>query len=237
MAERRRDARSSASCSRRTTAAARSASTSNGSGRTRRRVRSWHDLHRSGGVASKRTRCGPTLASMPSRTHVVFTAHSLPERVLEGDVYVDELRKHPPKASPTLRDSTATAGRSGGSRRRGRPSRGGVPTSARSSRRWPRGGRRRRAGLPAGVHGGPSRGALRPRRRRPPTGGRRGAALRPNRDAQRRRRGAHRAGWPKCERWRHETGRRRRRRHRRPRRRVRAAAPAARRDDRRPRGV
>ena len=29
--------------------------------------------------------------SLPTRTRVVFTAHSLPERVLEGDVYVEEL--------------------------------------------------------------------------------------------------------------------------------------------------
>lgn len=32
------------------------------------------------------------LASLPERTKVVFTAHSLPERVLEGDPYPDELR-------------------------------------------------------------------------------------------------------------------------------------------------
>jgi ferrochelatase len=32
------------------------------------------------------------LVSLPERTKVVFTAHSLPERVLEGDPYPDELR-------------------------------------------------------------------------------------------------------------------------------------------------
>jgi ferrochelatase len=32
------------------------------------------------------------LAGLPERTKVVFTAHSLPERVLEGDPYPDELR-------------------------------------------------------------------------------------------------------------------------------------------------
>ena len=33
------------------------------------------------------------LAAMPERTHTVFTAHSLPERVLVGDPYVDQLRE------------------------------------------------------------------------------------------------------------------------------------------------
>lgn len=33
-----------------------------------------------------------TLEGMPERTKVVFTAHSLPERVLEGDAYPDHLR-------------------------------------------------------------------------------------------------------------------------------------------------
>lgn len=32
------------------------------------------------------------LASLPERTKVLFTAHSLPERVLEGDPYADQLR-------------------------------------------------------------------------------------------------------------------------------------------------
>lgn len=33
------------------------------------------------------------LATLPERTKVVFTAHSLPERVLEGDPYPDQLRQ------------------------------------------------------------------------------------------------------------------------------------------------
>ena len=32
------------------------------------------------------------LAGLPERTKVIFTAHSLPERVLEGDPYPDQLR-------------------------------------------------------------------------------------------------------------------------------------------------
>jgi ferrochelatase len=53
-------------------------------------VRSWHDLpewqrFQAKAIADERT-------SMPANTRIVFTAHSLPERVLEGDVYVDELQ-------------------------------------------------------------------------------------------------------------------------------------------------
>ena len=53
-------------------------------------IRSWHDLpewraFQAGAVQD-------ALASMPARTCVVFTAHSLPERVLEDDVYEDELQ-------------------------------------------------------------------------------------------------------------------------------------------------
>jgi ferrochelatase len=52
-------------------------------------IRSWHDLpewrmFQANAIVDARR-------SMPARTRVVFTAHSLPERVLEGDVYVDEL--------------------------------------------------------------------------------------------------------------------------------------------------
>ena len=43
------------------------------------------------------------LAGLPERTVVVFTAHSLPERVLEGDPYPDELRE----------SAAAIAGRAG----------------------------------------------------------------------------------------------------------------------------
>lgn len=54
-------------------------------------VRSWHTEpafldHQ---AASVRYR----LASLPERTKVVFTAHSLPERVLAGDPYPDQLRE------------------------------------------------------------------------------------------------------------------------------------------------
>ena len=53
-------------------------------------LRSWQDLPAWRGFQANAVRAAR--ASMPSRTHVVFTAHSLPERVLEGDVYADELR-------------------------------------------------------------------------------------------------------------------------------------------------
>jgi ferrochelatase len=52
-------------------------------------VESWHDLpewldFQAGAVRQ-------TLVDLPARSHVVFTAHSLPERVLEGDPYEAEL--------------------------------------------------------------------------------------------------------------------------------------------------
>jgi protoporphyrin/coproporphyrin ferrochelatase len=53
-------------------------------------IRSWHDLPSWRAFQARAVRAA--LASMPSRTHLVFTAHSLPERVLEGDMYADELR-------------------------------------------------------------------------------------------------------------------------------------------------
>ncbi len=69
-------------------------------------------------------------------------------------------------------DSKTTDGRSVGSRRGGRRNRGGAPTSARCLETLASdGGRRRRARVSARVHGGPSRSALRPRRRRPPASG------------------------------------------------------------------
>ena len=52
-------------------------------------IESWHDLPewRAFQVGAIRD----ALRSLPPRTHVLFTAHSLPERVLEGDVYEQEL--------------------------------------------------------------------------------------------------------------------------------------------------
>jgi ferrochelatase len=52
-------------------------------------LRSWHGLPTWRAFQANAVRSAR--APMPSRTHVVFTAHSLPERVLDGDVYVDEL--------------------------------------------------------------------------------------------------------------------------------------------------
>jgi len=52
-------------------------------------VESWHDLPEYVAFLAAAVREG--LAALPERTKVLFTAHSLPERVLEGDDYVDEL--------------------------------------------------------------------------------------------------------------------------------------------------
>jgi ferrochelatase len=52
-------------------------------------IESWHDLPewRSFQAHAIRT----ALKDLPARTTVLFTAHSLPERVLDGDIYPDEL--------------------------------------------------------------------------------------------------------------------------------------------------
>jgi len=54
-------------------------------------VSRWHDLpeHRSFLAAA----VNDARATMPDGSRVVFTAHSLPERLLEGDPYPDELRE------------------------------------------------------------------------------------------------------------------------------------------------
>jgi ferrochelatase len=53
-------------------------------------LRSWHDLPEWRAFEANAVRA--RIASLPAHTHVVFTAHSLPERVFEGgDVYLDEL--------------------------------------------------------------------------------------------------------------------------------------------------
>jgi protoporphyrin/coproporphyrin ferrochelatase len=49
----------------------------------------WHDLPEWRAFQADAMRAG--LSSLPPRTLVVFTAHSLPERVLEGDTYPDQL--------------------------------------------------------------------------------------------------------------------------------------------------
>ena len=53
-------------------------------------VPSWHDLREYLDFLAGAVRDG--LAGLPDDTTVLFTAHSLPERVLEGDRYVDELQ-------------------------------------------------------------------------------------------------------------------------------------------------
>jgi len=54
-----------------------------------RAIRSWHDLPEWRAFQAAAVR--DALAAMPARTRVVFSAHSLPERILAGDCYVDEL--------------------------------------------------------------------------------------------------------------------------------------------------
>jgi ferrochelatase len=55
-----------------------------------RTIESWHDLPEWRTFQANAVRAG--LAALPPRTTVLFTAHSLPERVLTDDVYPDELR-------------------------------------------------------------------------------------------------------------------------------------------------
>lgn len=52
-------------------------------------IEHWHDEPAYRGFLQ--TAVGEALAETPERTEVVFTAHSLPERVLDGDPYPDEL--------------------------------------------------------------------------------------------------------------------------------------------------
>ena len=74
-----------------------------------------------------RVRRRPHLTARRAPT-VLFTAHSLPERVLAGDPYPDELRASADGRRRGRRAWTAGAGRWPGSRQGARPSRGGGPT-------------------------------------------------------------------------------------------------------------
>jgi ferrochelatase len=53
-------------------------------------IERWHDAPAWRAALATRVRDG--LAALPEKTKVLFTAHSLPERVLAGDPYADELR-------------------------------------------------------------------------------------------------------------------------------------------------
>ncbi len=53
-------------------------------------IEAWHDLPE--WLDAQATRVRAALAGLPAKTKVLFTAHSLPERVLDGDPYADELR-------------------------------------------------------------------------------------------------------------------------------------------------
>lgn len=52
-------------------------------------IEQWHDLPEYRTFLADAVRAG--LAELPEKTKVVFTAHSLPERVLDGDPYPDQL--------------------------------------------------------------------------------------------------------------------------------------------------
>ena len=52
-------------------------------------IESWHDLPEWRSFQAQAVRAA--LNDLPRRTHVLFTAHSLPERVLADDIYPDEL--------------------------------------------------------------------------------------------------------------------------------------------------
>jgi protoporphyrin/coproporphyrin ferrochelatase len=52
-------------------------------------IDSWHDSE--AWLSAQAARVRSALAGVPAATEVLFTAHSLPERVLEGDPYADEL--------------------------------------------------------------------------------------------------------------------------------------------------
>ena len=162
-------------------------------------ARAWATPASTAGTTSRRgstprpSGCRRRWPTLPERTTVLFTAHSLPERVLEGDPYPDEL--HASAAAIARQARTwATGGRWPGSRRAARP----TVARPRHPRRHPRaGGRGRgggRAGVPAGLRVGPPGGAVRPRRGCSPGGGRDGPGLRPHRVDQRRAGGAQRPG-------------------------------------------
>lgn len=53
-------------------------------------IEAWHDLPEWLDAQAARVRAA--LDALPEKTKVLFTAHSLPERVLDGDPYPDELR-------------------------------------------------------------------------------------------------------------------------------------------------
>src|SRR5690606_12126693 len=53
-------------------------------------IEAWHDLP--AWLDAQAARVGAARATLPAATKVLFTAHSLPERVLEGDPYPDQLR-------------------------------------------------------------------------------------------------------------------------------------------------
>ncbi len=73
-------------------------------------IERWHDLPEYRAFLAGAVADG--LGSLPPRTEVVFTAHSLPERVLDGDPYPDELRASAEAAAAQvgLRHREATDG-------------------------------------------------------------------------------------------------------------------------------
>ena len=69
---------------------ARAAAAAAGAGLPAVAIERWHDLPEYRAFLAGAVAVG--LRGLPSRTEVVFTAHSLPERVLDGDPYPTELR-------------------------------------------------------------------------------------------------------------------------------------------------
>ena len=116
------------------------------------------------------------LATMPADTLVLFTAHSLPQRIVDaGDPYPDELRATAAAVAERARAGRRATGRPPGRAPGGRRSRGSGPTSSQVIDELAAGGRPRRARRARRLRRRPPRGALRPRHRGPPAG--RGARL------------------------------------------------------------
>ena len=131
------------------------------------------------------------LVGLPAGSRVVFTAHSLPERILAaGDPYPDELRATARRVAEQVGlDDWAIGWQSAG------PDAGAVDRSRRARRRRRvRRHRPRSARVPVRLRRRPPRGAVRPRHRGPPARRRRRAPVRPDAVDERRSRRARRAG-------------------------------------------
>ncbi len=115
-------------------------------------------------VALLAARVKDALGTVTGRTKVIFTAHSLPERIREtGDTYPEQLAE----SARLVAEAAGLDGLARGVAERGAHARA-VARTRRARRRAPAGrGRAGRRGrrLPDRLRGRPPRGALRPRRR------------------------------------------------------------------------